>query len=275
MAAQLPPADPGLIPPEVRSCIPGCESGMPPQAVYALPGGGRNLVLRVDTRLGRFVWRSRAAPIDRPGSAAVTELHAQQAAAAAGLAPRVVAADARGQWLLMEFLELPVWSVADLQDAARLDALAEQLVRLHALPVPEELPVVDAAGIARGYLQQLAAQGAAAARPLSQCADLVESLASEIAAHGAPPVLVHGDLVVANMLGPAPVLVDWEYAQRADATWDLACLTAYYPQLQLQLPRLLAHLNLQGAAQQRLELQRRLFSVLNALWARLHGHNGG
>src|SRR5690606_42046116 len=57
--------------------------GRPPQAIHPLPGGeGRNEVLRIDTAEGRFVWRRRLPPVDRPGAAAGTELAAHRLAAA-------------------------------------------------------------------------------------------------------------------------------------------------------------------------------------------------
>ncbi len=53
-------------------------------------------------------------------------------------------------------------------------------------------------------------------------------------------MLNHGDLMVSNMLGDAPQLVDWSTAQVADPTWDMACLLAYYPGMGRYMPRLLA-----------------------------------
>ena len=55
-----------------------------------------------------------------------------------------------------------------------------------------------------------------------------------------PPCINHGDLQVANLIGNPPVFLDWEYAQIAAPTWDLACLLTYYPALQAWQPDLLA-----------------------------------
>jgi hypothetical protein len=67
--------------------------------------------------------------------------------------------------------------------------------------------------------------------------------------------------------GQQPLLVDWEYAQRADPTWDVACLLTYYPSLEPRLKPLLAALGLASARdRQILSLQRRLFEALNRLW---------
>lgn len=259
-----------MIPPAILVRIPGCEDGRAPLAVRELPGGrGCNQVLRVDTAQGRFVWRSRRPPLDRPGSAARMELLAQQLAAAAGLAPALVAADPAGQWLLMEFIDAPPWTEADLQSAAGVEALGRRLAALHAVPVPAALPGFDAARIAQGYLAQLADRDAALARVYQPLVARVRTLAGELAATAPRRTLVHGDLAVDNMLGAAPWLVDWEYAQVTDPGWDMACVLAYYPGLAPLAPRLLAAAGLEGAqVRQRLALQQELFSLLNRLWER-------
>jgi hypothetical protein len=62
-----------MIPAHVLALVPGCENARPPLAVTPLQGGeGRNEVLRIDTPEGRFVWRRRLPPVDRPGAAART-----------------------------------------------------------------------------------------------------------------------------------------------------------------------------------------------------------
>jgi thiamine kinase-like enzyme len=266
-----------MIPIEVLAHLPGCEDGRPPLAVQALPGGrGCNEVLRVETAQGRFVWRRRFAPVDRPGSRAVDELRAQRLAAAAGLAPSILAAHPEGHWLLMEFIDAPVWSPEQLQSAAGADAVSGQLARLHALAIPANLPAVDAAAMARDYLVRLALVDAAEAEELAPLAQRVAALSARLSDSGLRPVLNHGDLMATNMLGPAPLLVDWEYAQVADATWDLACLLTYYPGMSRFMPRLLAGAGLTGtAARTGLDLQCERFELLNQLWERLAAHGAG
>ena len=62
-------------------------------------------------------------------------------------------------------------------------------------------------------------------------------------------------------------MVDWEYAQAADPTWDLACLLSYYPALAPFMNFLLDAAGCAGpAAQTRLRLQRARFTLLNRLW---------
>jgi aminoglycoside phosphotransferase (APT) family kinase protein len=76
----------------------------------------------------------------------------------------------------------------------------------------------------------------------------------------------HGDLNASNVIGPVPMLVDWEYAQLADPVYDLACLSVYYPGLRLR-----GITDANGAV--RLRLHAQLFDSLNRLWEQsvLHG----
>lgn len=260
-----------VIPEDVLLRIPGCEQGAPPDAVRRLPGGrGCNLVVRVDTARGRFVWRRRQAPIDRPGSTARTELAAQQAAAGAGLAPQVLAAAPDASWLLMVFEPQPHWTEAELCEPARLERLAGQLRVLHALPVPVQVAPVDARQIAQGQLALLRSPDGRAAG-----ADLVrqiDRLHDELRGFAVAPVLCHGDLQASNLLGPRPVLVDWEYAQVADPAYDLACLLTYYPGLASRADWIMGSAGLDGAGfRARLALQQRQFALLTRLWELVEG----
>jgi aminoglycoside phosphotransferase (APT) family kinase protein len=245
--------------------------------VRPLPGGrGCNEVLRVDTTQGRFVWRHRLPPVDRPGSRPLDELHAQQLAAAAGLAPAILAAHPQGHWLLMPFIDAPVWTPAQLQSEKGAEQLGRQLGRLHALPVPAQLRPVDAVAMARDYHAGLAAVAPAEAAELAPLLDRIIALSARPAAAGQTPVLNHGDLMASNILGTDPQLVDWEYAQVAEPTWDLACLLTYYPIMSRYLPRLLAAAGLARAgAVAELELQRERFELLARLWERLAANGAG
>jgi aminoglycoside phosphotransferase (APT) family kinase protein len=266
-----------MIPAELLVHVPGCEEGRPPLAVHALPGGrGCNQILRVDTTQGRFVWRRRLPPIDRAGARPIDELRAQRRAAAAGLAPAVLVAHPEGHWLLMDYIDAPVWTREQLHSEAGAVALAGQLARLHALPVPAELPVVDVPAMARDYLGRLAAVDAAEATELAPLGERIAALSARLSAMALRPALNHGDLMASNMLGKAPLLVDWEYAQATDPTWDLACLLTYYPGMARFMDQLLAGTGLAGtAAAAGLELQRERFELVNRLWERLAAHGSG
>ncbi len=262
-----------LIPAEALAQIPGCEGGRAPLAVAPLPGGRAcNQVLRVQTSQGQFVWRRRFVPVDRPGSRAADELQAQRMAAAEGLAPRILAAHPLGHWMVMEYVDAPVWTAERLHSQAGIAALGRQLAQVHALALPADQPRVDAGAMAGEYLARLAEIDAAASAGLAPLRERVEVLSARLAATGGAVVLNHGDLMASNMLGEGPLLVDWEYAQVAEPGWDLACLLTYYPDLEPHLPRLLAASGVSAAV---LQMHRERFSLLNRLWEGLTLHGAG
>lgn len=261
-----------MIPAAVLELIPGCAGARPPRAIVRLPGGqGRNEVLRVDTDEGQFVWRRRLPPIDRPGAHPLTELAAHRLAAAASLAPEVLHAAPDGAWLLMPYIPSPPWTEARLCSAQGAERLGRQLARLHGLDRGIDVPPADAREMAAGYVARVHARDPAAARALQPLVRQVDQLSQELALGGERPVLVHGDLMCTNLLGPEPVLVDWEYAQLADPSWDWACVLSYYPLLAAWTDRLLGPAGEDHAqGRHRLLLQQRRFDLLNTLWQRAY-----
>lgn len=266
-----------MIPAEILRRIPGCSGGRPPQAVQPLPGGrGCNLVLRVDTSEGRFVFRQRQPPLDRPGSAAMTELRCQLAAAVEGIAPGMIDAAPDGSWLLMEFVDAPVWTESRLLSPAAVERVGTRLAQLHTLDVPAGVAPVDTVGIAAGYLQQLREHQPEQAESHLPLLSRVQELSQIMEGIAARAVLNHGDLQAGNMLGNEPMLVDWEYAQVVDPTYDIACLLIYYPRLEAQLGHLMASAGLSNPADHAvLTLQRERFACLNRLWNAVNGLKAG
>jgi aminoglycoside phosphotransferase (APT) family kinase protein len=273
LVATIPASNPrGLIDAALLRRIPGCEQGEPPLQVQPLPGGRcANSVLRVDTCAGRFVLRERRAPIHRPGASPEQELLAHTLAARAGLAPQVLAAAPDGRWILMEYLDAPVWTVDKLMTPQGLECLCQQLQVLHQLPLHAAARPFDPIGIARGQVESILRvhpdRRGAAESVLAQVDAAVYSHA-EVSARFSPirPALNHGDLQASNILGPA-LLVDWEYAQWTDPAWDIAVLLTYYPELRMRSPALLEAAGLSGVGQQaRLDGLLGLFAALNTLW---------
>lgn len=266
-----------MIPSHLLALIPGCEEGKAPAVVQSLPGGrGCNVVLRIETDAGSFVLRQRQSPLNRPGSAAMTELRCQMAAAAAGIAPRIIQAAMDGSWMLMDFVNAPAWTDEQLLTDRGVERLGLRLAQLHAIPVPKGVANLDADAIAAGYMQQLQEvrpELAAACRPLQS---KVVELSGAISALSLPAVLNHGDLQPANMLGAEPMLVDWEYAQLTDPTYDIACLLTYFPTLESRLPLLLLSTGLaDGGLLTALGMQRERFACLNRLWSAVNGSKAG
>nr|PZN70043.1 MAG: hypothetical protein DIU62_01085 [Pseudomonadota bacterium] len=261
-----------MIPAHVLAQVPGCAGARRPLAVVPLPGGeGRNEVVRIDTREGRFVWRRRLPPVNRPGALAQAELAAHRLAAAAGLAPVVLRAAPDGSWLLMEYVEGRPWNESDLLDPAGARRLGERLAMLHALSAPEGVPAADAVQMAHGYVDRLRRRDPAAAREVEPEVRRVEEISARLADLDHARALVHGDLSVGNLLGEEPKLVDWEYAQVSDPSWDWACLLSYYPALEPLIDHVIGPAGAgMAAGRARLALQRERFGLLNRLWERAY-----
>jgi aminoglycoside phosphotransferase (APT) family kinase protein len=137
---------------------------------------------------------------------------------------------------------------------------------VHALEPPQ--------GVQSTNFQQLAqAQFELAIRRAAQCAPEAQMLVHVVTAltprllEGGAPSINHGDLQMGNLLGPLPLMIDWEYAQVTDPTYDLACLLSYYPALVPFRQTLLSAAELSGPAHlERLNLNLTLFDSLNRLW---------
>ena len=265
-----------MIPAELLAHIPGGASGRPVRDVRLLAGGGQlNRCIAVTTDEGRFVLRLRVAPGDRPGAAPVQELRCHLAAASLGIAPGIAASAPDGAWIVMDYVDAPAWRSEDLQAPGRLESLGRQLAVLHDVS-PLGVQSLDIRAIVEGQATNILQRNPAGAEGLRRLQARAQSLSDEIAHHKIRTVLCHGDLSAANFLGPQPMMVDWEYAQRADPVYDVACLMSYYPALEPLLDRLLGAAALDDAAsRERLGLYRQLFDVFNSLWLGAQGADHG
>lgn len=221
--------------------VPGLEQGGAPQYLRRLGGGQVNDTWQVDTTLGRFTLRLDGPIAMRPGVDRERELLVHRAAAAAGLAPRIVRAAPAAQALVCEFLPGRSWSDQDFQHAASLGQLGERLGALHQLawPAPHTGPF-DPELLTRRYLGQARAAGVSLAGAEGVLRQLRQALAV-IAVAAVPPCIVHGDLPYGNVLENTQLwLLDWEYAQLADPIYDVACILAHLPLDEALQQRLLA-----------------------------------
>jgi aminoglycoside phosphotransferase (APT) family kinase protein len=257
-----------VIPASILRRIPGCAGGEAPLRVQMLRGGRNvNRNLRIDTRAGRFVLRQRIREGPRPGADSLREVACHRTAAAAGVAPAVLDAAPDGRWILMDYIEGGMWTPMQLQAAQGLRALGARLQRLHAITPPGGLAAFDPVSIATGQAQAILGRDPAAAAQVDTLVARTQQLAVDCAAFAAMPVTTHGDLNASNLIGPVPMLVDWEYAQLADPIYDLACLCVYYPGLRLRDGELLRAAGITEAnATVRLRLHAELFASLNRLW---------
>jgi thiamine kinase len=215
------------------------------------------------------VLRQRIWEGPRPGSDSLREVACHRAAAAAGLAPRVLDAAPDGSWILMDYVEGGMWTPPRLQAPEGLRTLGACLQRLHAITPPRGLAAFDPASIATGQARAILERDPGAAEQVNTLVARTEQLAVDCAAFAATPVTTHGDLTASNLIGPVPMLVDWEYAQLADPVYDLACLSIYYPGLRRRGAELLGAAGISDAnATLRLRLHAELFDSLNRLWER-------
>ncbi len=188
--------------------------------------------------------------------------------AGAGLAPRLLLrADADGLQVC-EYLDGCSWSELDFLQPLQLRRLGERLAQLHALEVPAGVVPFDPVGCARQYLQAMSRPGGG--RPAHARRWWRKSMRPRGGWRTGRRQLsiVHGDLAHANVLdGTRLWLLDWEYAQRADPLYDVACALAYYPQAQPQAAELLAAAGLSGeGGAARLEAAIRVYDGLSRLW---------
>lgn len=233
MAAEVSPGRILTLPSrEVLACVPGLESGRPAYRIERLGGGTVNEVFRIDTSAGRFVLRLNGAQWRRPGVDRMRELLLHRAAAAAGVAPAIVAAQpALDGMLIMEYQEGNTWTAAEYSNVSSLTRLGERLGVLHAV-VPPEVTVFDPLQVAQSYAGLIVAGLIVEAPELHSQMQRLQALCECLTPGKQLSQLsvIHGDLWEGNLLdGSRLWLVDWEYAQLSDPLMDIACLLAYYP----------------------------------------------
>jgi aminoglycoside phosphotransferase len=169
-----------------------------------------------------------------------TEARAMRAAAAADLAPAVVAVDVEAGLLLTEYQTMP-WTHELVSQPIAIATTARLLRALHALPV--DLPVYAVESIATRYLAALDADANRALTATERAwADELLRRARHYEAHHAPTAFCHTDLVASNILtdGVSARLIDFEYAGRAAPLLDLASLAGLNGFTAEQRRRLLA-----------------------------------
>jgi thiamine kinase-like enzyme len=252
--------------------VPGAGAGAAPLRVERLLGGSVNDSWRVDTAKGRFVLRVDGPAWRRPGVDRVREQSLHEAAARAGLAPGLLLRADRDGVQVCEYLDGRCWTAADFMQADQLRRLGDRLARLHALDVPPGVAPFDPVASARAYLQALSPEAIAAMQAQERVAE-IELAARRVAQGTSRLAIVHGDLTHANLLdGTQLWLLDWEYAQRADPLYDVACALAYYPQARPLAPQLLAAAGLPDTdLGERLAAAIRVYEGLSTLWQGVRG----
>ena len=145
-------------------------------------------------------------------------------AAAAGVGPVIRHCDPAKGILVADWVVGRAWTAAEISLPGTIDAMAQLLRRVHALPLPGPARVMSpAAWIAHYAAARFAHDRDSTAWwvDLRQAADArIDLLASF---EPFEPVLCHGDLHRPNIvIGDRAILLDWEYAHASDPFWDLA-----------------------------------------------------
>ncbi len=249
--------------------VPGVRNGVPPSRVEPLLGGSVNDSWRVDTAQGRFVLRIDGPAWRRPGVDRDREQQLHEAAAQAGLAPRLLLRSEADGLQVSEYLDGRCWSEEDYSQPLQLRRLGERLARLHAVEVPTGVEPFDPVACAREYLHAIGS-GLLTDPRERQVLAAINTAARRVADGTVGHSIVHGDLAHGNVLDGAQLwLLDWEYSQCADPLYDVACALAYYPQAQLHAPQLLASAGLGGPGlAERLTAAIRVYQGLSGLWDR-------
>jgi aminoglycoside phosphotransferase (APT) family kinase protein len=142
-------------------------------------------------------------------------------------------------WLVMTKLAgTPLWDIVERaseeERVAWFEQLGSQLGQVHAVPVPEELPVEEEHS---NWLDRAYRRAASYVRRHVAMA-LPERLARRLRERGEamPRALVHGDFTLDNVLAQGNRItgvIDWGGASAADPRWDVTLALATDPQIQL------------------------------------------
>lgn len=243
----------------------------PPLEVKPLASGESNLNYYVRTVRGEYVLRRY--PTDTLGVCRQQELRCQHAAAAAGLAPAPLCLNNHQQLLISEYV---AGGKALALTPERLVLLAGTLAKLHMLKV--QTPTMQVSQ----YLRKLMHNSQLPAlEPAASLFSALQQSATELAALAPDLVLCHMDLHQGNLLWAKERiwLLDFEYTQLADSSFDLAAIAIHFQLNEVQEQQLLQHyysqrrfpdnysaLCYQQSVQQRLRLAKILYSGFCWLW---------
>lgn len=202
------------------------ELGLVAPEIMALPGGVANRALRLRDARHDLALRVAGGTAAALGASRSSECAMHALAAGAGLAPPIVLARPERGLLVTAFVTGRMLSKEDMQDPAVLRRVGDWIARLHALPPPPGLPVVDFGARAAAYLETMRTRA-----PSPEAVELARRLAAQRAAL-APPhaVACHHDLHHRNLIddGSRLMAVDWEYAGPGDPAADLAACIGYH-----------------------------------------------
>ena len=157
----------------------------------------------------------------RSAGGVAAEAAMQAAAARVGLAPPLIYMDPRDGARVSVWLEGEVLDAAALAQTQVAAELGTVIARLQRLSV--DVPALNLQSVAREYACSFDAMGQGNIRYAARIERLF-ALVDDWTARGRAQVAAHNDLVAGNVLRHAGrlVLLDWEFAARADPLFDVA-----------------------------------------------------
>ncbi|MGA3353588.1 MAG: phosphotransferase [Acidimicrobiales bacterium] len=190
-----------------------------PAKVEPLPGGITNANFKVDLGDEQVVVRVPGSNTQFLGIDRATEVAANRAAAAVGVAPEVVGVDEETGCIVTRFVEGRPIPMAELGTEPTLGAVIATLVRVHgAGSVDAEFNHFQ---VIRSYHDEAQRRGVSEPFDYEQVSAVLALI--ELARPFQASVLGHNDLLNANMLHDGSIrILDWEYAGMADPYFDLA-----------------------------------------------------
>jgi thiamine kinase-like enzyme len=201
------------------------ELGDGPFHISGLPGGLTNQNYKVVAASGQRMVLRLSAPqsellaIDRDA-----EYANSLAAAAAGVAPRVLAYRPDLRALVIEWIDARTLATADLDDAATLRRVAAACRQLH--DGPRFRSDFDMVGLQQRYLHLVISRGYRLPMTYLDLLPRVAAIGNALALRPLPTVPCHNDLLAANIMddGERIWFIDFEYSGNADPCFELGDL---------------------------------------------------
>jgi thiamine kinase len=197
--------------------------------VQPMAKGLVNESFRVERDGRRYVMRMVTGASPDLGQDRAWECIVLACAADAGLAPVIERCEAADGVLVSAWVECRAWAPEETELPDNLQAMAELLQRVHALPLPQPARTMNPAAWIKHYEAALTRHEPEISRRSRDLHGLLDVRLARLAvAAEVPAVLCHSDLhrfnvaVGVGSARPGLLLLDWEYAHVSDPFWDLA-----------------------------------------------------
>jgi thiamine kinase-like enzyme len=209
--------DPALEP--IVRALPGGDGEV--TRVEPLTLGITNRNFRIDVGDASYVIRLSGRDTELLGIDREAEFTAARAAAAAGVAPEVVAYLPEHRALVTRFVEAQPLEPERLEEDEVLRAVVDAIRAIHAMP--EIASTFDAFAVVRDYRDIAAGRGVQIPSAYDAALEAADAIADAISSAPAPWRPCHDDLLNANLLWREGrvIVVDYEYAGMGDVFFDL------------------------------------------------------